>query len=161
MPGPTQGMGQQNGDCHVGGTQLAEVKAWEFTPTQKCGSVVTNATGGFEGQILGGIGGAGSVTLVVPKTGYSTPPQFGATPILNLYADAAKVHGFTQMPIAVEKASVKSISTPPTGSRSASTSRPTGRTTPRAPSPSSARTTMNPRAAAELRGKGCGVKDEG
>ena len=107
MPGPTQGMGQQFGDAHVGGTQLAEVVQWEFTPTQKLGGVVTNATGGFEGQVMGGIGGSGSVTLLVPKTGYSTPPQFGATPILNLYADAAKAHGYTQIPIAVDKASVK------------------------------------------------------
>ena len=69
--------------------------------------MVTNATGGFEGQIMGGIGGSGSVTLVIPKTGYSAPPAFGATPILNLYADAARLHGYTQMPIAVEKNSVK------------------------------------------------------
>ena len=106
-PGPTQGMGQQFGDAHVGSVQLAEVVKWEFTPTQKFGSVVTNATGGFEGQVMGGIGGHGSVTLLVPKTGYSTPPQFGDTPTLNLYADAAKVHGFTQIPIAVDLATVK------------------------------------------------------
>ena len=75
-------------------------------PRKKCGAVVTNVTGGFEGQIMGAVGGYGSVTLVIPKTGYQTPPQFGATPILNLYADAAKLHGYTQMPIAVEKNSV-------------------------------------------------------
>jgi len=107
MPAPTQGMGQQFGDCHVGSTQLAEVKKWDFEPTQKLGSVVTNATGGFEGQIMGRIGGSGSVTLVIPKTGYQTPPAFGATPILNLYADAAHAHGYTQIPIAVERNSVK------------------------------------------------------
>ena len=106
MSGPSQGMGQQNGDCHLGSTQMLEVKKWQFTPTQKVGAVVTNVTGGFEGQIMGAVGGYGSVTLVIPKTGYQTPPQFGATPILNLYADAAKLHGYTQMPIAVEKNSV-------------------------------------------------------
>jgi hypothetical protein len=100
-------MGQQNGDCHVGSTQLAEVAAWEFTPTQKCGEVVTNATGGFEGQVMGAVGGFGSVTLVIPRTGYQTPPAFAATPVLNLYADAARLHGYTQMPIAVDKNSVK------------------------------------------------------
>ncbi len=107
MPTVTQGMGQQNGDAHIGSTQLLEVKKWDFEPTQKCGSVVTNVTGGFEGQIQGAIGGSGSVTLVIPKTGYQTPPQFSTTPILNLYADAAKVHGYTQMPIAVNRNSVK------------------------------------------------------
>jgi len=107
MPSTTQGFGQQFGDAHLGAVQLAEVIKWDFTPTQKLGGVVTNATGGFEGQVMGGIGGHGSVTLLVPKTGYSTPPQFGATPILNLYADAAHVHGFTQMPIAIDMASVK------------------------------------------------------
>ena len=106
MPGTTQGQGQQGGDCHLGSTQLLEVKEWEFEPTQKCGSVVTNVTGGFEGQVMGGIGGSGSVTLLIPKTGYQTPPQFGTTPILNLYADAARLHGYTNMPIAVEKNSV-------------------------------------------------------
>ena len=68
---------------------------------------MTNVTGGFEGQIMGGIGGYGSVTLVFPRPATRRPPQFGATPILNLYADAARLHGYTQMPIAVEKNSVK------------------------------------------------------
>jgi hypothetical protein len=107
MSGPTQAQGQQGGDCHLGSTQMLEVKEWEFEPTQKCGSVVTNVTGGFEGQVMGGIGGSGSVTLLIPKTGYQTPPQFGTTPILNLYADAARLHGYTNIPIAVEKNSVK------------------------------------------------------
>ncbi len=107
MFGPTQGMGQQNGDCHLGSTQVLELLEWEFEPSQKCSGVVTNVTGGFEGQVMGGIGGRGNVKLLIPKTGYQTPPQFGTTPILNLYADAAKLHGYTQMPIAVEKNSVR------------------------------------------------------
>ena len=54
MPAPTQGMGQQNGDCHVGGTQMLEVEQWVIHAHPKLGGVVTNATGGFEGQIMGG-----------------------------------------------------------------------------------------------------------
>jgi hypothetical protein len=100
-------MGQQNGDCHLGSTQMLEVLMWQFEPEQSLGEVVTNVTGGFKGQVMGAVGGRGNVKLLIPKTGYQTPPQFGTTPILNLYADAAKLHGYTQMPIAVEKNSVK------------------------------------------------------
>ena len=77
--GPTQGQGQQNGDAHVGGNSILEIDQWEFTPTQKLGSVVTNATGGFEGQIRGAMGGKGSVRIVVPKTGYTAPIVAGST----------------------------------------------------------------------------------
>jgi hypothetical protein len=117
MSGPSQGLGGQYGDCNLGGTQLVELVEWQFTPTQKVGSVVTNATGGFEGQVMGGKGGSGSVTLLVPKTGYSTPPTFNATPTLNLYADAAHAHGFTAMPIAVDRGSVKLNLSSPEGVR--------------------------------------------
>jgi hypothetical protein len=107
MPGPTQGMGQQNGDAHVGGNSILEVKAWSFTPKQKLGSVVTNVTGGFEGQIRGAPSGRGSVTIVVPKTGYGTPFVMGAGTILNLYADAARQHGYTQIYAEIEDAPTK------------------------------------------------------
>ena len=107
MPGQTEGTVSRFGDAHMGRASNSLKSSVGLHPHAKTGSIVTNATGGFEGQVMGGIGGHGSVTLLVPKTGYSTPPQFGDTPILNLYADAAKQHGFTQMPIAVDLAAVK------------------------------------------------------
>jgi hypothetical protein len=100
-------MGQQNGDAHVGGSSILEIKAWEFTPKQKLGSVVTNATGGFEGQIKGAPSGKGSVTIVVPKTGYTTPIVAGADTTLDLYADAARLHGFTNIVASFEDSPVK------------------------------------------------------
>ncbi len=106
-PGPTQGMGQQNGDVHVGGNSVLEIDQWEFTPTQKLGGVVTNATGGFEGQIMGAMGGKGSIRIVVPKTGYTTPIVAAATTIVNLYADAAKAHGYTNIPAVFESSPTK------------------------------------------------------
>ena len=33
---------------------------------------------------------------MIPKTGYQHAAAVGATPILNLYADAARLHGYTQ-----------------------------------------------------------------
>ncbi len=105
--GPTQGQGQQNGDAHVGGNSILEIDQWEFTPTQKLGAVVTNATGGFEGQIRGAPGGKGSIRIVVPKTGYTTPIAAGAYTILNLYADAARLHGYTQIYAEFESAPTK------------------------------------------------------
>ena len=39
MPGPTQGLGQQNGDAHVGGNQVLEISGWGFEPSQKLGRV--------------------------------------------------------------------------------------------------------------------------
>lgn len=107
MSGPTQGMGQQNGDAHVGGSSILEIDQWDFTPTQKLGPVVTNATGGFEGQIMGAPGGKGSIRIVVPKAGYSVPIVAGAVTILNLYADAARVHGYTQINAVFESAPTK------------------------------------------------------
>ena len=90
----TQGMGQQNGDATAAGGQIVEVTAWDFEPAEKLGGVVTNATGGFEGQIYGAISGKGKVTVLVPKTGYAVPFVFGADTVLNLYADKARAHGF-------------------------------------------------------------------
>ena len=107
MPGPTQGMGQQNGDAHVGGSSILEISRWEFEPAQKLGKVITNATGGFEGQIMGGLSGKGQVTIVIPKTGYTTPIVAGAATVLDLYADAARVHGFTNIVAVFESAPVK------------------------------------------------------
>ena len=98
MPTATQGLGQQYGDVHVGGQSVLEIVKWEFEPVQKLGKVVTNATGGFEGQVQGAISGKGSITVLVPKTGYSAPIVAGANTTLNLYADAAKLHGFTNVP---------------------------------------------------------------
>jgi hypothetical protein len=100
-------MGQQNGDALVGGSSILEIDQWEFTPTQKLGAVVTNATGGFEGQIRGAPGGKGSIRIVVPKTGYSTPIVAGAATVLNLYADAARAHGYTQINAEFESAPTK------------------------------------------------------
>ncbi len=107
MSGPTQGMGQQNGDAHVGGSSILEIDQWEFTPTQKCGAVVTNATGGFEGQVMGAAGGKGSIRIVVPKTGYGAPLPMNANTVLDLYADAARLHGFTQINAVFESSPVK------------------------------------------------------
>ena len=107
MSGPTQGQGQQNGDAHVGGSSILEIDQWEFTPTQKLGAVVTNVTGGFEGQIRGATGGKGSIRIVVPKTGYTAPIVAGAYTILNLYADAARLHGYTQIYAEFESAPTK------------------------------------------------------
>jgi hypothetical protein len=90
-------MGQQNGDAHVGGSSILEIKGWEFEPAQKLGGVITNATGGFEGQIRGGLKGKGKITIVVPKTGYSAPIVAGAPTTLDLYADAARNHGYTNI----------------------------------------------------------------
>ena len=42
-------------------------------------------------------GGKGSITIIVPKTGYTTPIVAGATTVLDLYADAARLHGYTQI----------------------------------------------------------------
>lgn len=101
------GLGQQNGDVHIGGSSVLEISRWSFEPVQKLGSVISDTTQGFESQVLGGISGKGSVTIVVPKTGYAAPIQAGAAPVLNLFADAAKLHGFTNMPISFESAPVR------------------------------------------------------
>ncbi len=106
-PGPTQGMGQQNGDAHVGGSSILEINAWEFTPSQKLGKVVTNVTGGFQGQIRGAVSGKGKVTIVVPKTGDTAPFVAGAPTTLDLYADAARAHGFTNIVAELESTPVK------------------------------------------------------
>ena len=109
LSAPSQPLGGQYGDVHMGSTQLIQLTDWTFTPEQIVGETVTNVTGGFKGQIMGAVGGSGTFTLLVPASGYSTPPTFGATPTLNLYADAAKVHGFVNMPIALTKTPVKSM----------------------------------------------------
>jgi hypothetical protein len=106
MPSATSGMGQQYGDARMGGSSILEVTAWDFEPAEKLGAVVSNATGGFEGQIYGAVSGKGKVTVLVPKTGYSTPFVFGADTVLNLYADKARAHGFEQINAAVESAPV-------------------------------------------------------
>ena len=107
MSGPTKAMGQQNGDAHVGGLSILEIDQWEFTPTQKLGAVVTNATGGFAGQVRGAPGGRGSIRIVVPKTGYANPIVAGATTVLNLYADADRNHGYTNINAEFESAPTK------------------------------------------------------
>jgi hypothetical protein len=99
-------MGQQNGDARTGGNSILEVTAWDFEPAEKLGGVVSNATGGFEGQIYGAISGKGKVTVLVPRTGYTTPFVFGVDTVLNLYADKARAHGFEQINAAVESAPV-------------------------------------------------------
>ena len=43
----------------------------------------------------------------MPKAGYSAPLPIGANTILNLYADAARLHGFTQINAVFESAPVK------------------------------------------------------
>jgi hypothetical protein len=106
MPTATKGMGQQYGDATAAGGQILEVTAWDFEPAEKLGGVVSNATGGFEGQIYGAISGKGKVTVLVPKTGYSTPFVFGADTLLNLYADKARAHGFQAINAALESAPV-------------------------------------------------------
>jgi hypothetical protein len=106
MAGATKGMGQQNGDARTGGNSILEVTAWDFEPAEKLGGVVSNATGGFEGQIYGAVSGKGKVTVLVPKTGYSAPLVFGADTVLNLYADKARAHGFEQINAALESAPV-------------------------------------------------------
>ena len=106
MATPTRGMGQQYGDAHVGGGSILEVTAWDFEPAEKLGGVVSNVTGGFEGQIYGAVSGKGKVTVLAPKTGYGTPFVFGADTVLNLYADQDRQHGFTNINAAVESAPV-------------------------------------------------------
>ena len=107
MSGPTQGQGQQNGNVHIGGSSVLEIDQWEFTPTQKLGAVVTNVTGGFEGQVMGAPGGKGSIRIVVPKTGYSAPLPMNANTVVNLYADAARLHGYTNINAVFESAPTK------------------------------------------------------
>ena len=106
--GQTRGMGQQFGDAQTAGGQILEVTAWDFEPAEKLGGVVTNATGGFEGQIYGSVSGKGKVTVLIPKTASAVPGGFvfGADTVLNLYADAAKVHGYTNIYAALESAPV-------------------------------------------------------
>jgi hypothetical protein len=104
--GPTKGMGQQSGDAHAGSGQILEVTAWDFESAEKLGGVVTNATGGFEGQVYGAISGKGKVTVLIPKIGFTVPIVFGVDTVLNLYADAAKLHGFTNINAALESAPV-------------------------------------------------------
>ena len=92
----TRGMGQQYGDARTS----AAVRSWKSplgtsSRRKSSGGVVSNATGGFEGQIYGAVSGKGKVTVLVPKTGYGTPFVFGADTALNLYADQARQHGFS------------------------------------------------------------------
>ncbi|MEI8374808.1 MAG: hypothetical protein WCJ35_18445 [Planctomycetota bacterium] len=103
----TPGRGQQNGDVHVGGNSILEISRWSFEPVQNLGNLISSTTSGFQSQVLGGISGRGSITITVPKTGYTNPIQAGAAPVLNLYADAARLHGFTNMPVSFESAPVK------------------------------------------------------
>ena len=160
MGTPTQGMGQQNGDATAAGGQIVEVTAWDFEPAEKLGGVVTNVTGGFEGQVYGAISGKGKVTVLVPKTGSCVPFVFGADTVLNLYADKARQHGFQQINAALESARWRSTCLRTRGSRSRSISSPTGRTTPSARSRSWAATTTFTPAAAGIesgeRGAGSG-----
>ena len=74
-------------------------------------------------------------------------------PILNLYADAAKAHGYTQIPSPSKRPRSRSTSIPHKAIGISSTSRPTAPTTPSAPLPSSAATTTKPPAAAEHNGR--------
>jgi hypothetical protein len=105
-PSNTQGFGQQNGDAHTSAGAILEVAAWEFEPAQKLGGVVTNATGGFEGQIMGAISGRGRVTVVVPAGATVGAMVFGAVTTLNLYADKARQHGYTQIQAVLESTPV-------------------------------------------------------
>ena len=105
-PNSTQGMGQQNGSATGPNGVIYEVSAWDFEPSEKLGSVVTNATGGFEGQIYGAVSGKGKVTIVVPATNYQSGFQFGQDTLLNLYADAQQQHGFQNIYAALESAPV-------------------------------------------------------
>jgi hypothetical protein len=112
--GPTKGMGQQYGDAWVGASpgvsQLLEVTAWDFEPAEKLGGVVTNQTGGFEGQVYGAMSGKGKVTILIPVSASGGPSpgsaQFGTDLILNLYADNAKLSGYQNVHAAIESAPV-------------------------------------------------------
>ncbi len=115
-PGNTQGFGHQNGDAHTSSGAILEVAAWAFEPAQKLGGVVTNATGGFQGQVMGAISGRGRVTVVVPAGATAAAMVFGAVTTLNLYADKARQHGYTQIqavlestPVAIDLSSDKGV----------------------------------------------------
>jgi hypothetical protein len=103
-------MGQQNGDATTDGGQILEVSAWDFEPAQKLGGVFTNATGGFEGQIHGGVSGKGKVTVVIPSDASAVPGGFafgdGNDVTLNLYADIDQSHGYEKIIAAIESAPV-------------------------------------------------------
>jgi len=120
--GPSGGMGQQFGDATSGtapGTSIYEVTGWDFEPSQKLGGVVTNATGGYEGQVRGAMSGKGKVTILIPFTASQTSPgsaNFGTDLILNLYADGNKYIGYEGIhaalestPVAIELGSDKGI----------------------------------------------------
>ena len=104
----TKGMGQQYGTVQTGNGEIYEVTAWDFEPSEKLGGVVSNATGGFEGQIYGAVSGKGKVTVLVPDNQGSAvaPLQFGQDTILNLYADYAGDHGFENINAALESSPV-------------------------------------------------------
>lgn len=102
----TKGMGQQNGTARNESGDISEVTGWEFEPAQTLGSVVSNATGGFQGQIYGSVSGKGKVTVLVPAGADSAPMNFGADTVLNLYADANQDHGFENINAAIESTPV-------------------------------------------------------
>ena len=110
MGTPTRGMGQQNGDAQTTNGSIYEVTAWDFEPAQKLGGVVTNVTGGFEGQIHGAVSGKGKVTVVVPDNANGVPGGFAfgdqGDVTLNLYADANQDHGFEDIIAAIESTPV-------------------------------------------------------
>lgn len=112
MGAATKGMGQQNGTCRTATGEILEVSGWDFEPAQKLGGVVTNYTGGFEGQIHGAISGKGKVTVVVPNGATSAvmqmDPQGGNAldVTLQLYADLNQHHGFTDVVASLESSPV-------------------------------------------------------
>lgn len=115
MPTESKGFTGQYGNAKVGSSAIAEVAEWEFEPSQKLGAVVTNATGGFESQILGAISGKGSVTVVIPSTGAACPMTFGTAVTLLLQAEAAGTNSFTikavleSAPVVVKLASEEAV----------------------------------------------------
>ena len=102
----TKGMGQQSGNATTESGDILEVTMWDFEPAQKLGSVVTNATGGFEGQIFGACSGKGKVTVVVPYDASASPLLFGEDTVLNLYAEDDQSHGYENINAALESTPV-------------------------------------------------------
>lgn len=94
---------------------IQEVTAWEFEPAQKVGTVVTNATNGFEGKVIGAVGGKGKVEVVVPASAGAPPLVFGSEVSLTLKADKAGTHSFvllavlTSVPVSINLASEDAV----------------------------------------------------
>ena len=152
--GPTQGMGQQNGDAHIGSTQMLEVEQWEFNPRKNAAASSPTPPAASKARSWAASAATAASRSSFPKTGYSTPPpvRHDADPEpLRRRRQGPRLHANPH-----RRGKGLGQDRPQFRRRhraSPSTSRPTAPTTPSARSPSSAPTTTNPPAAAEHDGQ--------